>query len=204
MCWSASADLAAGSAVAALGVVCVARVRRPRDLPLAALPLLLGAHQLVEAAVWRDGGGTGPAVTAWAVIAMPLLAAWVPLAVLAAAPPGARGRAAGPATIGLATAAVLAVCIARKAPVADVRGHTVGYAVDVPHPPLVVAGYLLATVGALLLAAEPRLRLLGVLTAAGAVLCAVLWRLAFVSTWCALAAVASLVLLSRSSRPVPA
>ncbi|MEU8438723.1 DUF6629 family protein, partial [Streptomyces sp. NPDC029216] len=32
MCWSAAADLAAGSAVAAVGVVCVARVRRaPRD-----------------------------------------------------------------------------------------------------------------------------------------------------------------------------
>lgn len=204
MCWSATADLAAGAAVTALGAVCVARVRRPRDLPLAALPLLLGAHQLVEAAVWHQGGGTGPAVTAWTVIAMPLLAAWVPLAVLAAAPPHARARAAVPAAIGLATSAVLAVSLARHPPAADIRGHTVGYAVDVPHPSLLVAGYLLATVGALLLAADPLLRLLGVLTAAGAVLCAALWRLEFVSTWCALAALASLVLLARAWRPAPA
>jgi hypothetical protein len=204
MCWSATADLAAGAAVTAVGAVCLARVRRPRDLPLAALPLLLGAHQLVEAAVWHQGGGTGPAVTAWAVIAMPLLAAWVPLAVLAAAPPQARVRAAVRAAIGLATSAVLAVSLARHPPVADIRGHTVGYAVDVPHPPLLVAGYLLATVGALLLAADPLLRLLGVLTAAGAVLCAALWRLEFVSTWCALAALASLVLLVRAWRPAPA
>ncbi|MEU3294186.1 DUF6629 family protein, partial [Streptomyces longwoodensis] len=81
MCWSATADLVAGTAVAAVGVACVARARRARDLPLAALPLLLGAHQLVEARVWHTGGGTGPATLAWAVIALPLLAAWVPVAV---------------------------------------------------------------------------------------------------------------------------
>ncbi|MGW7435284.1 DUF6629 family protein [Streptomyces sp. NPDC054849] len=46
MCWSATADLAAGTAVAAVGLVCVARVRRARDLFTASLPLLLGAHQL--------------------------------------------------------------------------------------------------------------------------------------------------------------
>lgn len=58
MCWSATADLVAGAGVAAVGVACVARVRSARDLPLAALPLLLGAHQLVESAVWdADGGG---------------------------------------------------------------------------------------------------------------------------------------------------
>ncbi|MEE4543784.1 DUF6629 family protein [Streptomyces sp. V4-01] len=204
MCWSATADLAAGAVVTALGAGCLARVRRPRELPLAALPVLLGAHQLIEAAVWRQGGGTGPAVTAWTVVAMPLLAAWVPLAVLAAAPPRARARAAVPAALGVATAAVLAVSLAARAPAADIRGHTVGYAVRVPYPPLVVAGYLLATVGALLLSADPLLRLLGALTAAGAVLCAALWRLEFVSTWCALAAVASLVLLARAWRPAPA
>ncbi|HET6855660.1 MAG TPA: DUF6629 family protein, partial [Streptomyces sp.] len=78
MCWSATADLVAGVGIAGVGAACVVRVRRVRDLPLAALPLLLGAHQMVEAVVWRSGGGTGPATTAWAVIALPLLAVWVP------------------------------------------------------------------------------------------------------------------------------
>ncbi|MFE2252060.1 DUF6629 family protein, partial [Streptomyces lavendulae] len=79
MCWSTAADLMAGTVVAAVGVVCVARVRRARDLPVAALPLLLGAHQLIEAAVRDAGGGCGPATTAWAVIALPVLPVWVPL-----------------------------------------------------------------------------------------------------------------------------
>ncbi|MGW6984293.1 DUF6629 family protein [Streptomyces sp. NPDC054932] len=96
MCWSATADLVAGTVVCAVGVVCVARVRRARDLPVAALPLLLGAHQLVEAAVWDTGGGCSPAATAWAVIALPLLALWVPAGVLLAAAPGGRRRLWGP------------------------------------------------------------------------------------------------------------
>ncbi|MEV7780529.1 DUF6629 family protein [Kitasatospora sp. NPDC088351] len=45
------------------------------------------------------------------------------------------------------------------------------------------------------------LRRLGVLTGAGAVLCSVLWRLAFVSTWCALAALVGVVLLHWAGRP---
>lgn len=203
MCWSATADLAAGSAITAVGVVCVARTRRVRDLPLAALPLLLGAHQIVESAVWHAGGGAGPATTAWAVIAMPLLAVWVPLAVLAAAPPGARLRLALPVASGLASGAVLAASLAGREPAADIRGHTVGYAVDIPNPPLVVAGYLVATVGALLLSTDLLLRLLGALVAVGAAACAVLWRLEFVSTWCAFAAAVSLVLLARAHRRVP-
>ncbi|WP_319227981.1 DUF6629 family protein, partial [Streptomyces scabiei] len=55
MRWSATADLVAGTGVAAVGAACVALVRDVRDLPLAALPLLLGAHQIVEAAVWSSG-----------------------------------------------------------------------------------------------------------------------------------------------------
>ena len=203
MCWSATADVVAGTVVGGVGVACLARVRRIRDAPLAALPLVLGLHQLVEAAVWHEGGGSGAATTVWAVIAMPLLAAGVPLAVLSAAPPGARTRLALPVAVGLATAAVLAACLVVQAPVAEIRGHTIGYRVDVPEPPLVIAGYLVATVGSLLLARDRRLRLLGALTATGAALCAIVWRLEFVSTWCALAAVMSLVLLTWVSRPNP-
>lgn len=92
MCWSATADLVAGAGVTAVGLACVTRVRGVRDLPLAALPLLLGAHQIVEAMVWDAGGGSGPATVVWAVIALPLLAVWVPAG--CGAPPR-RGRGGG-------------------------------------------------------------------------------------------------------------
>ncbi|MGW0750133.1 DUF6629 family protein [Streptomyces sp. NPDC002587] len=204
MCWSATADLTVGAAVTAAGLVCVARTvraRRVRDLPVAALPLLLGAHQLVEAAVWDSGGGRSPAATTWAVIALPLLAAWVPLGVLCATAPGLRRRLWGPAVVGLATGAVLSSALATRPVTAEIRGRTVGYGVDVPYAPLLLAGYLFATLGALLLADDRRLRLLGAVLTTGAAVCAVSWRLEFASTWCAFAAVASLLILGWTGRP---
>ncbi|NNN29056.1 hypothetical protein HLK59_01550 [Streptomyces sp. S3(2020)] len=193
MCWSATADLVAGAGIAGVGVACVARVRRAGDLPMAALPLLLGAHQLVEARVWHVGGGTGPATVVWAVIALPLLAAWVPLAVLCAAPRQAWGRLALPVVCGLVTAAVMAYAIATRPVRAEIRAHTVGYVLGLPHAELLIAGYLLATVGALLLSGDRWLFGFGVLAAVGALVCSALWRLEFVSTWCAFAAVCSVV-----------
>ncbi|MFF1685749.1 MULTISPECIES: DUF6629 family protein [unclassified Streptomyces] len=203
MCWSATADLVAGTAIAAVGVGCVARAvraRRPRDLPLAALPLLLGAHQIVESVLWRSGGGSGPATVAWAVIALPVLALWVPAGVICAAPRRARGRLLIPLAAGAVTAAGLAYAPATRTVTAEIRGHTVGYALGLPHAGLLVAGYLLATVGSLLLSADRGLVLLGVLVAAGAAVCVALWRWEFVSTWCAFAAVCSVVLLRWTGR----
>ncbi|ROQ72858.1 hypothetical protein EDD95_5468 [Streptomyces sp. CEV 2-1] len=204
MCWSATADLVAGTAVAAIGVACVLRTRRTRDLPLAALPLLLGAHQIIESAVWRADGGTGPATVAWAVIALPLLALWVPVGVLCAAPPNARRRLLVPLAAGAATSAALGYSLAVRPVTAQIRGHTLGYVLDLPRPGLLIVGYLLATVGSLLLSGDRWLRWLGALAGTGAAVCAALWRLEFISTWCAFAAVCSVVLLGWSGRRRPA
>ncbi|MEX0169974.1 DUF6629 family protein [Streptomyces sp. LMG1-1-1.1] len=200
MCWSATADLWAGLGITAVGVASLASVRRPADAPLAALPLLLGAHQVVEAAVWHAGGGTGPATLAWAVIALPLLPLWVSGGVMAAARPADRPRLRAPLAAGVATSAFLAYRLATHPVSAEVRGRTLGYGVDLPYAPLVMAGYLLATVGALLLARDRVLRILGIVTGSGAIVCAVLWGGTFVSTWCALAAAASLLVLFRIRR----
>nr|WSW70907.1 hypothetical protein OG461_34610 [Streptomyces sp. NBC_00995] len=200
MCWSATADLVAGTAIAAIGAACVLRTRRARDLPLAALPLLLGAHQIIESVVWRADGGAGPATVAWAVIALPVLALWVPLGVLCAAAPRARRGLAVPVVAGAATSAALAHSLATRPVTAQIRGHTLGYVLELPRPELLVAGYLLATVGSLLLSRDRMLVWLGVLVAGGAAVCAALWRLEFISTWCAFAAVGSVVLLGWSGR----
>lgn len=198
----------AGTAVSAVGVACVVQAaRHPRDLPLAALPLLLGAHQIIESEVWRNGGGTGPATVAWAVIALPLLALWVPVGVLCAAPPSARRRLLIPLVAGAATAAALAYYLATRTVSAHIRGHTVGYALGLPQSELIVAGYLIATIGSLLLSGDRGLVLFGVLVAVGAAVCVVVWRREYISTWCAFAAVCSVVLyfwVRRRSQPAQA
>ncbi|MBP5865224.1 hypothetical protein QBA57_35965 [Streptomyces scabiei] len=204
MRWSATADLVAGTGVAAVGAACVALVRDVRDLPLAALPLLLGAHQIVEAAVWSSGGGGGAATVAWAVVALPLLAVWVPAGVWCAAPPSARNRLAVLLALGVVTAVPLTRGLVDGPVTAEIRGHTIGYTVALSHPVLLVAGYLLATVGSLLLSGDRWLTALGIVAAVGAVACWTLWRLQFVSTWCAFAALCSVLLLAWvRSRPRP-
>jgi hypothetical protein len=202
MCWSPNADLVAGGVVAALGVVSfgrTVRAGRARDLALAALPLVLGAHQLLESAVWSgwdDGTTGGWAVTAWAVIAFPLLPAFVPLAVALAAGRGRRLRFAPFVAVGLAVSAVFAYAVAGGPVTAEAVGHTMRYGIHaLPAGWLVVAGYLFATLGALFVSNYPDIRLLGTVAFIGVVVCGILWRYAFASTWCALAAVASLVVV---------
>ncbi|MGW0687567.1 DUF6629 family protein [Streptomyces sp. NPDC002754] len=196
MCWSATADLVAGGAIAAVGVGCVSRAActRPRAVPLAALPLLLGAHQIIEAVIWNDGGGTGPAVLAWAVIALPLLPLWVPASVWWAVAPDARRRLIVPLAAGVVTSGALVYVLATSTVTAEVRGHTMGYSIGLPHAGWLLAGYLLATIGSLLLSGERGPVLLGVLAAVVAAVCAALWRWEFISTWCAGAALCSVAL----------
>ncbi|GAA1938762.1 DUF6629 family protein [Kitasatospora viridis] len=224
MCWSAEADLVAGTVVGGLGVWCLARVRRARDVPLAALPLVLGVHQLIEAAVWSGAGGGGAAghgesadrvvsagwaPVAWAVIALPLLPALVSLGVWCSAGPAGLGTAAQRwravvALVGVTVSGCLAVVVASHPITAEAHGHTLRYAIGAAGPAgILQVGYLIATVGALLLGGDRLLRLLGVLVGLGAVLCLALYRLAFVSTWCALSALAALVLLRWVRRPLP-
>ncbi|MFI5527623.1 DUF6629 family protein [Kitasatospora sp. NPDC051853] len=205
MCWSAQADLVIGAAVSGVGVVCLSRVRHRRQLPLAALPLVLGVHQLLEAVVWfgaegRVGSGAaGPARIGWALIAMPVLAVLVPVGAWCAA--GRPGRLLAFVVLGLAAAVPLTAAVLAGPVTAEVHGHTLEYAVGVPFAAPLLVAYLTATLGPLLLNPVPELRRLGWWVAAAAVLCAVLWRTAFVSTWCALAALASVLVLRWLRRP---
>ncbi|MFI8455058.1 DUF6629 family protein [Kitasatospora sp. NPDC085464] len=203
MCWSAQADAVAGGVVAAAGVACLVRARRaghPERLLLAALPLVLGLHQLIEALVWLGTDGelspalAGAARTAWAVIALPLLPVLVPAGVWCATTGPRRRVLAALTLLGAAVAVPLAVAVASHPVAATAHGHTLVYAVGIPRPAVLLTGYLLATVGSLLASGDRLLRRLGLVTAVGALVCALFWRLAFISTWCALAALAGVLL----------
>src|SRR5579875_659667 len=113
MCWSASADLTAGAVIVGIGAVGLGLARHWRDVPLATLPVLLGAHQLVEARIWYDSAGTGStvrggSVVAWTLIAYVVLPAFVPLVLLVAERERRRVQYAL-AVVGVAVATVLAV-----------------------------------------------------------------------------------------------
>ncbi len=99
---------------------------------------------------------------------------------------------------------MLSYCLATRPVTAEIRGHVIGYGVNVPWMPLVLTGCLFAALGSLPLGGDRRLRALGVVLAVGALACSALWRLEFASTWCAFAAVASLLVWGWVRRPYAA
>ena len=138
MCFSPEADLAAGVLVSVVGIDAIKRARSPEELPLAALPLLFGVHQLIEAFVWWGLAGKVPAslgdTAIWLYLAIAfLLPLWVPLAVRGVEPsPGRRPVITLLVGVGLVVSLVLLGTIVWGPVDAAVVGHHIAYAVDIP------------------------------------------------------------------------
>src|SRR5947209_13966304 len=83
MCFSATASFAAALLTGGAGVAALKHVRRLRDVPLASFPLVFGAQQAIEGALWLTvrvhpagpatrilaGAFTGIALVLWPVLA---------------------------------------------------------------------------------------------------------------------------------------
>ena len=48
MCFSAEADFVSGAVIGAIGIATLTKVDRPRELPLAVLPLAFALHQVAR------------------------------------------------------------------------------------------------------------------------------------------------------------
>jgi len=201
MCWSAQADLIVGVAITGVGITGIAFARDRHDVPLATLPILLGAHQLVEAHLWSRSAGEGsvlrgPSVTAWTLLAFVVLPLFVPAALLYAERQRRRVQFITGA-VGIPVAAVMAFAVLNGNHAVD-AGHVMHYRAGIPLLPVVVVGYLVTTCVPLLTSPEATMRHLGMTLSVGAVLVAAADVLAFASTWCALAAVASVLIVRRT------
>jgi len=88
VCFSARADVVAGGAVLVIGVDVLRQVHQPQERALAALPVLLGAHQVTEALVWwgltdKVAWSTGRTATwLYLVVALAVLPVLVPMAMV--------------------------------------------------------------------------------------------------------------------------
>jgi hypothetical protein len=59
MCFSATANFVGSTALGAVGVVTLTRLKHRRELLFAALPLLFAIHQFIEGFVWLGLDGCG-------------------------------------------------------------------------------------------------------------------------------------------------
>src|SRR5580698_5633514 len=147
MCFSPQADLVGGVVISTIGVAAVHNAqKRHGHVALATLPLLLGAHQIIEAFVWLGLQGHVPhdveriALWAYLLIAFVVLPIFVPLAVLLNEPSPRRRWAMAPLVVlGLAVAGDLFESMARGPVNVELHPYHLAYVVDLSHGIFVTA-----------------------------------------------------------------
>ncbi|MDQ1481677.1 MAG: hypothetical protein QOI44_2538 [Actinomycetota bacterium] len=202
MCFAPEADAVAGAIIVVVGVDALRHVGAPKQIPLAALPLLFGLHQLTEAFVWwglrGDVSESVERVAIWvwllfAFVALPIL---LPIAVdLVERSNIRRWVIAAFAGIGLAVGIALAIGIFRGPVNAQIQGRCISYDVHaLGNGREWTVLYVIAACGALLASSHRDLAALGAVNLVVTPLLMWLTVSGFVSLWCFWAAIASIVI----------
>jgi hypothetical protein len=199
VCFSPQADLVGGLAITAIGVDVVRHVHRRRDhMALAALPLVLGAHQLDEAFVWWGQEGHVPSavgrVALWIylLIAFVLLPIFVPVAVCALETSKRRRLLMVPfIVIGVGVAGWLFAAMVRGPVSVAVHPYHLAYTIKPGHGLIVITLYVVACCGTLLFSGYHRVVLFGAFNLLAVAVIAKLTVDGFASVWCGWAAVTS-------------
>lgn len=216
MCFSPQADLVGGAVICGIGVDALRHVdRRPSHVGLASLPVVFGAHQLVESVLWFSlqghlSNGLGrSALWVYLVVAFVVLPMFVPIAVAAIEPSRWRRLfAASLAIVGTVVGGVLLAAMVRGPMTVAMRPYHLAYSVHLGDGGVFVGLYVLATCGAALLSSDRRIVIFGVANLVAVAVIAQLTIDGFASVWCAWAAVISAAIAlqmryGRTRRAVP-
>jgi hypothetical protein len=209
--FSAEADLIGGTVITVIGIDAVRHTSGRRELlGLGALPLLFGAHQLVETFVWWGLEGRVAAeigeIATWIYLlfAFVVLPTYLPVVVYVVEPAGRRRRVIGAfVALGGAVSISLLAAMLRGPVTAELEPYYLSYGTGLRAGILVVSAYVLATCGALLVSGIRSLMLFGIVNLVAVAVVAVLVIDGFASIWCAWAAIVSalFVLYLRSTEP---
>ena len=213
MCFSPQADVAGGLVICAIGIDAVRHVRQRREfLALAWIPLLLGAHQFIEALVWLWLEGHVPrgigqvALWAYLLIAFVVLPVFVPLSVVALEPTTRRKWMMAPFALTGAVIAVILLAAMVRGPVGvQLAPYHLSYGIRVTGGFLIVALYVVAVCGPLLMSGYRHVVIFGAVNLVAVIVIARLTVAGFASVWCAWAAVSSaaIALHCRFAQPDP-
>jgi hypothetical protein len=200
MCYSPEADVIAGLVVGAVGIDAVRHVDDRRYLPLAAVPLVLAAHQVIEAVAWWGLRGDvaievrDVAISLYLVIALGVVPVLVPFAAMWCEPNSRRRRLMEPfVALGLCVGFVLVAGLATGPYGASIGGRFIAYDITVPAGGVLALCYAVAVCIPLMASSHTRLRILGWLNVPAFALLSLLLAEGLISLWCIWAAVTSVV-----------
>ena len=197
MCFSATASFSAGAILLGLGTLTLKSARRPRELVLAAIPLLFAIQQLIEGVIWLTFSADAPLLNSvlthvYLFFSHVLWPVYVPVAVLLIEPPGWHRRAL---FVFVAAGAALSVYLLYVLLAFPVVSRPTGQHIEYVSPYFFAAAtmtlYLLSTTVSPLLSTHRMVKLFGVLALVsfgGAYFFYATW---FISVWCFFAALLS-------------
>ncbi|MGD9794011.1 MAG: DUF6629 family protein [Acidimicrobiia bacterium] len=199
MCFSPEADLIGGAVIFAIGIDALRHVKGRRNHALlAALPVMLGVHEIIEAFVWWGLRGNISSdlgtIATWIYLlfAFVVLPTYVPLGVWALEPPGKRKNAIfGFVALGVAVSTSLLGFMLRGPVTAVEHPHHLGYHTGLAATGVIVSAYVVAVCGSLVLSGYRNVAIFGVVNFVAVVVLANLTIEGFASLWCAWAALAA-------------
>jgi hypothetical protein len=199
VCFSPEGDLVGGLVITGIGIDACRHIQgRNTHLIFAAVPLVLGFHQLDESLVWWGLEGHIPhiiwrlAMWIYVVIAMVVVPILVPLAVWKLQPSSKRRRIIAPfVALGVGVATFLLVTLVHGPVSVRLGAHHLAYSIGLHNGILVIGLYVLATCGALLCSGFRDIVIFGVANLIAVIVLARLTADGFASLWCAYAAISS-------------
>jgi len=202
MCFSPTASFTTAGLTAVVGFVSLSRVSNPREIPLAATPLLFALQQALEGLLWINlplapGGSVATGLTLlflfFAEVFWPIYA---PIAALLIEPSWRRRRLMLLCfAVGVGVAAhFLWWILAHPHGAVILDGHIV-YVTEYRFSELVALAYLAATGLPLVLSSHRIVVALGSVILVGSAVAYVSYWEAFTSVWCFFAAAASVLIL---------
>lgn len=199
MCFSPEGDLVGGLVVTAIGVDACRHLRgRNNLLLLAALPLVLGAHQIDESLVWWSLQDHVPhlagriAMWIYLFIAMVVVPILVPLAIFKVEPTARRRWLMAPfVALGTGVGIVLLLQLLRGPVTVKLGTYHLAYSIGLRHGILIIGLYVVATCGPLLVSGYRDIFVFGLANLVVVIILARLTADGFASLWCFYAALAS-------------
>ena len=204
MCFSASASFGAGALLSVVGVLTVKKVRKPSQIPLAAIPLIFAIQQITEGFLWLTL--TNPdyeilqqfTTYAFLFFAQVVWPVWVPFSILKFETNHKRRQILRVLTgIGALVSAWLAWCLLAYTVSAEISGHHIAYTQDYPENLSRFGGilYVVATIMPPFLSTVKRMWLVGLLILVSYIMTTIFYENHVVSVWCFFAAIISAVVL---------
>ena len=201
MCFSATASFSAAVVLLGVSVLTLRAARRPRELPLAAIPLLFAIQQLTEGIIWLTFRYEAPLLNTvmthvYSFFSHVLWPVYVPVAVLLVEPPGwRRTTLAAIAAAGLAVGAYLMYTLVAFTVVARPTGQHIEYVSPHFYAATVMGLYLLSTCVGPILSTHRMVRVFGVLALLSFATVYYFYTTWFISVWCFFAALLSVIIL---------